>query len=292
MLNGVFLINKKKFITSSKTLEIFKKKTRIKKAGIFGILDPLATGILPIVTGEATKFISYIQNNNKTYNVSCKLGAFSECGDYESEPIIFENENDLIKKLSTEQIERTFKKFLGTYFQLPPMYSASKYKGKPLYIYARSNVTVERQYKIRHIYALKFNSLENDILNFTVTCSAGTYIRTLIQDISKEWDLHSCLYELNRCGVEPFEKFPLVDLNDISTENLKDYGIGIKHMLKAIPSVSCNDDEISRLYMGLNINKENFENISICKLIGDNNVFHGIGLFKNNILYPKRLMKR
>ena len=99
MSSGVFLINKKKFITSSKTLSIFKKRTNIKKAGIFGILDPLATGILPIITGEATKFISYIPKNNKTYIVRCKLGAYSECGDYESEPTIFENEYNIIKKL-------------------------------------------------------------------------------------------------------------------------------------------------------------------------------------------------
>ena len=105
MNNGVYLIAKKKFITSSKTLAIFKNKTEIKKAGIFGILDPLATGILPIVVGEATKFINYIPNNNKTYEVKCKLGVFSQCGDYETEPVTFENETEIINNLSIEVIE-------------------------------------------------------------------------------------------------------------------------------------------------------------------------------------------
>ncbi len=292
MSNGVYLINKKKFITSSKTLSIFKKRTKIKKAGIFGILDPLATGILPIVTGEATKFISYITQNNKTYIVRCKLGAFSECGDYESEPIIFENEYNTIKKLSKKNIVETFKKFTGPYFQSPPMYSASKYKGKPLYIYARNNMTVERQLKERYIYDLQFNYLKNDILSFVVTCSPGTYIRTLVQDIAKEWNLHSCLYELDRSGVEPFEKFSQIDVDDINTENLEEYRIDITHMLSNIPSISCNCDEISRLYKGLCINKNNDANYLICKLIGDSNIFHGIGIFKSNVLYPKRLMKR
>ena len=292
MSNGVFLINKKKFVTSSNVLASFKNKTKIKKAGIFGILDPLATGILPIVTGEATKFISFITQNNKTYNVSCKLGVFSECGDYESEPTIFENERDAIRELSKNQIERTFEKFIGQYFQLPPMYSASKYKGKPLYVYARDKITVERQLKERHIYDLKFKSLENDMLRFMVTCSPGTYIRTLIQDISKEWGIHSCLYDLDRCGVEPFEKFSQVDVDDINSDNLEDYRIDITHMLASIPSIFCDYDEISRLYMGLHINKLNIANHSICKLIGDNKIFYGIGLFKSNNLYPKRLMKR
>tara|TARA_Y100000591_G_scaffold280792_1_gene260189 strand:- start:12 stop:890 length:879 start_codon:yes stop_codon:yes gene_type:complete len=290
--SGVFLINKKKFITSSKTLSIFKKRTKIKKAGIFGILDPLATGILPIVTGEASKFISYITNNNKTYIVRCKLGAFSECGDYESEPIIFENEYNTIKKLSKKNIVNTFKKFIGPYFQTPPMYSASKYRGKPLYIYARNNMIVERQQKERHIYDLQYNSLEKDILSFVVTCSPGTYIRTLVQDIAKEWSLHSCLYELDRSGVEPFEKYSHINVDDINTDNLEEYRIDIIHMLSNVPSIVCNHDEISRLYNGLHINKNNDANYTICKLMGDNTIFHGIGLFKSNVLYPKRLMKR
>jgi len=224
--------------------------------------------------------------------VRCKLGAFSECGDYESEPIIFENEYNDIEKLSKKNIVNTFKKFIGPYLQSPPMYSASKYKGKPLYIYARDNIKVERQPKERYIYNLEFYSLENDILSFVVTCSSGTYIRTLVQDIAKEWSLHSCLYELDRSVVEPFEKFSHIDVEDINTENLEEYRIDIIDMLSYIPSISCNYDEISRLYKGLNIIKNNDDSYSICKLIGDNNIFHGIGLFEGNVLHPKRLMKR
>ena len=248
MNNGVYLIDKKKFITSSKTLAIFKNKTEIKKAGIFGILDPLATGILPIVVGEATKFINYIPNNNKTYEVKCKLGVFSQCGDYETEPVNFENEIEIINNLSIEVIESTLKKFLGKYPQMPPMYSASKYKGKPLYTYARKNITVKRELKERYIYDLKFISLEGDILSFNVTCSPGTYIRTLIQDISRLWNFHSCLFELNRCEVEPFEKYSPIDLNDINKDNLDKYNISISDMLKNIPIINCNPREIDKLY--------------------------------------------
>ena len=292
MINGVFLIDKKKFITSSKTLAIFKNITKIKKAGIFGILDPLATGILPIVAGEATKFINYIPNNNKTYTVKCKLGVFSQCGDYETEPVTYENETEIINNLSLEVIESTLKKFLGKYPQMPPMHSASKYKGKPLYTYARRNITVKRELKERYIYDLKFISLKGDILTLIVTCSPGTYIRTLIQDISKLWNLHSCLFELNRCEVEPFEKYSPIDLNDINKDNLDKYNISISDMLKNIPSINCNSKEIDKLYKGLSIDRQNLVNMSFYRLMDDENIFHGIGYFKDNVLYPKRLMKK
>ena len=292
MINGVFLIDKEKFLTSSKILSIFKNRTKIKKAGIFGILDPLATGILPIVVGEATKFINYIPNNNKTYEVKCKLGVFSECGDYETEPITFENETETINNLSREVIESTLKKFLGKYPQMPPMYSASKHKGKPLYIYARKNITVKRELKERYIYDLKFISLKEDILTFKVTCSPGTYIRTLIQDISRLWNLHSCLFELNRCKVEPFEKYSAIDLRDINKDNLDKYNISIPDMLKNVPYINCNSREIGKLYMGLSIERRNSANMSICRLMDSENIFHGIGYFEENVLYPKRLMKK
>ena len=292
MINGVFLIYKEKFFTSSKILAIFKNRTKIKKAGIFGILDPLATGILPIVVGEATKFINFIPSNNKTYKVKCKLGVFSQCGDYETEPITFENEIDIINNLSIEVIEDTFKKFIGKYPQMPPMFSSSKHKGRPLYTYARKNITVKRELKERYIYDLKLLSLKQDVLTFEVKCSPGTYIRTLIQDISKLWNLHSCLFELNRCIVEPFEKYSVIDLSDINKDNLEKYNISITDMLRNIPYINCNSREIDKLYTGLSIEMQNSANLSICRLMDIENIFHGIGYFRENVLYPKRLMKR
>ena len=292
MINGVFLIDKEKFLTSSKVLAIFKNRTKIKKAGILGILDPLATGILPIVVGEATKFINFIPSNNKTYKVKCKLGVFSQCGDYETEPVTFENEIEIINNLSIEVIKSTLKKFLGKYPQMPPMYSASKHKGKPLYTYARKNITVKRELKERYIYDLKLISLKGDVLTFKVTCSPGTYIRTLIQDISKLWNLHSCLFELNRCKVEPFENYSAIDLNDINKDNLDKYNISIPDMLKNVPYINCNSREIGKLYMGLSIERQNSANMSICRLMDGENIFHGIGYFREDVLYPKRLMKK
>ncbi len=292
MTDGVLLINKKKFDSSGKVLGIFKRRTKIKKAGIYGILDPLATGILPIVVGEANKYIPFIQSNNKTYNVKCKLGEYSECGDYESDPIIYPEEKNRVLQLTRDYIIQTFNNFVGEYNQVPPMFSATKYKGKPLYSYARNNINIKRERKKRFIHELKFISLVNDMLTFNVMCSPGTYIRTLIQDIAKDWSLHACLYELNRSKVEPFENFKSFNIEDIDSDQLDKKIINITDMLPNYPEVICSEDDITNLYYGLSIQRENNQQYTLCKLIGEGGIFHGLGIFKDHSLYPKRLIKR
>ena len=201
MINGVLLLNKYKFVTSNKILTLLKRKLKLKKAGLLGILDPLATGVLPIVIGEATKYIAYIENNKKSYNVKAKLGVFSKCGDFESEPIEYIDEKLIICKLQEQEIKDTLASFIGEYIQVPPMFSSTKHNGKPLYTYARQNIEINREPKKRQIYEINFISLKSDILEFSVICSSGTYIRPLVQDISRQWDLHACLYSLHRSKV-------------------------------------------------------------------------------------------
>ncbi len=292
MFDGAVLINKKKYITSNSLLSIFKKKTGIKKAGIFGILDPLASGALPIIFGQATKYIPYILNDKKTYNIESKLGVFSECGDYEIVPKAFKDEQKKIEKLTKDLIEKTFNNFIGDYYQTPPMYSASKYNGKPLYIYARNNVVVERNEKKRYLYKINFNSLDHDILDFNVTCSSGTYIRTLIQDISEQWGIHSCLFNLKRLCVEPFNKIQSIDIDDIDLLSLQNNTISISTMLKDLPEIICSDIEVEKLYHGLQVRKKNNKITHNHKIMCSKNIFHGIGFFNGDLLCPKRMMKR
>ena len=292
MFDGAILINKKKYITSNKVLSLFKNKTGIKKAGIFGILDPLASGALPIIFGQATKYIPYLLNDKKTYNIESKLGVFSDCGDYEIEPKVYRDEQKKIKKLTKDIIEKTLNNFLGDYLQTPPMYSASKYKGKPLYVYARNNVIVKRNEKKRYLYNIKFNSLDNDILKFNVTCSSGTYIRTLIQDISDQWGIHSCLFNLKRLSVEPFQKFKSIEIDDIGDLSNQKNIIDISTMLDDLPEIICSDEEVEKLHHGLIVRKENIKIQQYYKIICGRNIFHGVGFFKDDHLCPKRMMKR
>ncbi len=293
MINGVILIDKYKFVTSNKTLTLFKRKTKIKKAGLLGILDPLATGVLPIIIGEATKYITYIENDKKSYDIKCKLGAFSECGDFESKPITFNDEKKIISTLQEQTIKDTLKLFIGEYMQVPPMFSSTKYKGKPLYSYARKNIEIIREPKKRIIYDLNFITLKDDILSMSVTCSSGTYIRTLIQDISKKWNLHSCLYGLHRTKVHPFSEDDITTLDSISSENFHKFIISIPNMLSKLSKIICTKDEVEKLYNGLYVEKtENTTYQSPCLILDSDNTFHGVGIFKENYLYPKRLMKR
>ena len=118
------------------------------------------------------------------------------------------------------------------------MFSASKYKGKPLYSYARNNIKVNRQAKKRYIHKLTFISLNDDILTFDVTCSPGTYIRTLIQDLAKKWNLHSCLFELDRSKVEPFSNYTPIDIESVAYDNLLNNIINIGDMFPNYPTVT------------------------------------------------------
>jgi len=290
---GVILIEKHKFATSNEILSLFKRKLCIKKAGLMGILDPLATGVLPIVFGEATKFIPYIQNDKKKYEIKSKLGVFSECGDYESDPIIYENEKKIISKLDDENIKNTLETFIGEYMQIPPMFSSTKHNGKPLYSYARKNINIERKPKRRTIYDLQLRSFKNDILDISVICSSGTYIRTLIQDISEKWQLHSCLYELHRSQVEPFSNFETIPIDKLTTDNYQKNVISIPAMLNKLSEKICNAEEIDKLYCGLPI-KQYISNTdeTLCLIMDMKNICHGVGIYKKNYLYPKRLMKR
>ena len=293
VINGIILLNKYKFVTSNKTLTLFKRKLKLKKAGLLGILDPLATGVLPIVIGEATKYITYIENSKKTYDVKCKLGVFSECGDFESEPIEYSDEKLIIHNLKEQTIKKTLSEFIGEYMQVPPMFSSTKHNGKPLYTYARQNIEISREPKKRQIYELKFISRKSDILEFSVVCSSGTYIRTLVQDISKKWNLHSCLDSLHRSKVEPFEDFENVTLDNLTPENFNNYVITISNMLSKLPKLLCSEEEINKLYNGLYIEKNECTTLHpLYRITSKDDTFHGVGFFKENYLYPKRLMKR
>jgi tRNA pseudouridine55 synthase len=259
---GVILIEKHKFATSNEILSLFKRKL-------------------------------YIQKDKKKYEIKSKLGVFSECGDYESDPIIYENEKKIISKLDDENIKNTLETFIGEYMQIPPMFSSTKHNGKPLYSYARKNINIERKPKRRTIYDLQLRSFKNDILDISVICSSGTYIRTLIQDISEKWQLHSCLYELHRSQVEPFSNFETIPIDKLTTDNYQKNVISIPAMLNKLSEKICNAEEIDKLYCGLPI-KQYISNIdeTLCLIMDMKNICHGVGIYKKNYLYPKRLMKR
>ena len=184
-INGVLLLNKPYGITSNRALQIAKHLFSAAKLGHTGTLDPMATGLVRICFGEATKFSSVLLNADKTYRATLKLGYLSTTGDAEGEITQVKVVNSTDKKLSAEKIKQVLEGFLGKIMQLPPMYSALKHQGKPLYSYARKGVDIKRNPREITIYDLQTESFTGEELVIVVRCGTGTYIRTLAEDIGK-----------------------------------------------------------------------------------------------------------
>ena len=179
MINGFLLINKDPGITSSRVVQIIKKKFSLEKVGHLGTLDPMATGLLIIAVNRATKFASLLLQSEKSYRAEVSLGTQTDTDDAEGEVISSKDIN-----ISESEAEETLLSFLGESDQLPPNYSALKHKGKPMYKYARNGIKVEktaRQISIKSIQNIK---IEFPKVSFDIKCSKGTYIRSIARAIS------------------------------------------------------------------------------------------------------------
>jgi tRNA pseudouridine55 synthase len=179
-ISGVLLLDKPIGITSNQALQITKRLFNASKAGHTGTLDPLATGLLPVCFGEATKFSSALLGANKTYTATLKLGYISSTGDADGEISVAGDVN-----LTSKQVKLALQSLTGKIMQTPPMYSALKHQGRPLYTYARKGIEIERKPREITIYDLQVVALEENRMDILVKCSTGTYIRTLAEDLGK-----------------------------------------------------------------------------------------------------------
>jgi tRNA pseudouridine55 synthase len=184
-ISGVLLLDKPARISSNQALQIVKRIFSARKAGHTGTLDPMATGLLPICFGEATKFSSALLGADKTYEATLRLGYVSTTGDAEGEISVASEIEPGNLKPAPQQIDAALKRFTGTIMQVPPMYSALKYQGKPMYAYAREGLEIERQPREAIIHDLHVEAIEGNGLRILVKCGSGTYIRTLAEDIGK-----------------------------------------------------------------------------------------------------------
>jgi tRNA pseudouridine55 synthase len=206
-ISGVLLLDKPAHISSNHALQIAKRMFAASKAGHTGTLDPMATGLLPICLGEATKFSSVLLGANKTYDATLRLGYISTTGDAEGEILPASTGADRESlKLTWPHITLALQSFIGPIMQQPPMYSALKHHGKPLYRYAREGVVVERQLRRVFIHDLHLQAATNDELRIIVKCGTGTYVRTLAEDIGKAlgWG-GAYLTNLRRIALDNFD---------------------------------------------------------------------------------------
>ncbi len=213
-VNGILLLDKPEGITSNRALQIVKRIFFAAKAGHTGSLDPLASGMLPLCFGEATKLSQYLLTADKTYQVTAQLGIRTTTGDKEGE-ILSEKP---VPKFSVEQIDHFFNQFRGNIEQIPSMFSALKHKGQPLYKLARQGIDIPREKRQLTVFSLKVLSVVENNIQFTLHCSKGTYVRTLVDDFGEVLGCGAHVIELRRLSVGTFESHQMVDLETL--ENL------------------------------------------------------------------------
>ncbi len=205
-VSGVLLLDKPQGCSSNHILQKVKRLFGAAKAGHTGSLDPLATGMLPVCFGEATKISAFLLDSDKTYHLKCQLGVCTSTGDAEGEVI----ETMDASSISEQDVAAVLPEFIGDIEQVPPMYSALKHNGERLYKLARQGIEVERKSRPVTIYDIDFIDLSTDeqgrvILELKVSCSKGTYVRTLVEDIAKKLDSCSHITELRRLIVGPYD---------------------------------------------------------------------------------------
>ena len=200
-VHGIVLLDKPEGMTSNQACQQIKGLFRARKVGHTGSLDPFATGLLPVCMGEATKVSGYLLDADKRYQARLKLGQATQTGDTEGEVV---NEAE-VPELEENQIRTVLEGFLGAQKQVPPMYSALKHKGKPLYEYARAGEEVERPARPVTIHSLELDEWTESEISFSVHCSKGTYVRTLAEDIAKKLGTVGHLVALRRTAAGPFD---------------------------------------------------------------------------------------
>ena len=219
-INGVVLLDKPTGISSNDALQKVKRFYFAEKAGHTGALDPLATGMLPICLGEATKFSQFLLDSDKRYRVIAKLGERTDTSDSDGEVV-----ETRPVDVSIEKLEACIDKFRGESDQVPSMFSALKYQGKPLYEYARKGIEVPRESRKITVYEIVLHRFEGDEVEMEVHCSKGTYIRTIVDDLGEMLGCGAHVTMLRRTGVAkyPYEKMvTLEQLNELLEQAHRD----------------------------------------------------------------------
>lgn len=283
-MDGIIIINKGKNYTSNDVVSIVKKITK-SKVGHTGTLDPNATGVLPLLIGNATKISKYLINHDKEYEVVLQLGIRTETADVEGK--VIEEKEVTAEMLNKDNIEEKLQQFIGKQEQIPPIYSAIKVNGKKLYEYARRGQEVElkpRQIEIYSIQLLSINEKEKQI-SFKVKCSKGTYIRSLCEDISKKLGTVGYMKELNRLQVGEFYIKDAVTISEmkekIEAGNLESI-ITIEEIFKNNPQIQLEQEQIEPYINGVKINTKKTN--GVYRIYKPDGTFIGLGIVENSKL--------
>jgi tRNA pseudouridine55 synthase len=287
-IDGVFLLNKPLGLSSNQALKKIQWLFNAKKAGHTGTLDPMASGLLPICIGEATKFSNRLLEANKTYIATVQLGLTTTTGDQEGEVV---SQKEVV--LKPNQLQETLQKFTGDITQIPPMFSALKFEGKPLYEYARQGIEIERKPRPVTIYDIKLNKIEESIVILEVICSKGTYIRTLAEDIGHALGCGAHLKGLERTQTGNFQlpdALTIEALEAMSMASREKTLLPVDALLEGLSSIELTVTETEAIKKGQDIDFIS-ENDNELRLYGASGQFLGVGQPDlQGRLFPKRLI--
>ena len=292
-ISGILLLDKPEGLTSNEALQTVKRLYKARKAGHTGSLDPLASGLLPICFGEATKISGFLLDADKHYRVRCKLGEKTTTADAEGEVI----ETRPVEGIDAAGLEAALEAFRGSIQQVPPMYSAVKHQGQRLYKLAREGVEVEREPRTVVIHALELLSFEPPFFDLDVRCSKGTYVRTLAEDIGEALGCGAHVTALRRLGVGPYDDQGMVTLDELKTlaeeglEALDARLLPIESALAQWPEVQLNEDATYYLRQGQAVLVPRAPTSGWVRLYAAGGTFLGMGqILDDGRVAPKRLM--
>ncbi len=290
-ISGVLLLNKPKGISSNRALQRVRAMLNASKAGHTGNLDPMATGLLPLCFGEATKFSSYLLDADKAYIATARLGQVSDTGDAEGNII----QERPVPELNDAQIKEAMARFLGDIEQVPPMYSALKQNGQPLYKLAREGKTVERKARSVTIFDLELIEWNTPDLTFSVRCSKGTYVRTLAEDIGETLGCGAHLVMLHRTHTGGFTGDEMLEFDRLQAErdleqSLDGYLLATDVLVAHFPKKDLSAEETARILRGQDIACDQVYSDKV-RLYDDQGRFIGLAeSAEAGRLQPKRLV--
>lgn len=290
-INGILLLNKPEGITSNKALQKVKHLFNAKKAGHTGSLDPLATGMLPVCFGEATKICQYLLDADKCYDTTGLLGIKTNSSDSTGE-IIAQVDDFFISEAALSEVLLQYK---GTIEQTPSMFSALKHNGTPLYRYAREGIEIERKARNVEISQLQLNNFDGKQFSLTVLCSKGTYIRNLVEDIGDSLNVGAHVTRLHRLYTAGFQNMPmysLEELEEMSWAKKTECLIPMDKAVDYLQSLILSDSEVNIIRQGKVIaNKMDVNEANCVRLYDERSQFIGLGeSLANGDLKAKRLL--
>jgi len=291
-ITGIIVIDKPTGRSSNHVLQQVKRIFDAKKAGHTGSLDPLATGVLPICLGEATKVSSYLLDADKRYQVRCQLGVTTDSGDSDGNVV----SEHAIPSLTKNNLLDIIPQFVGQQQQVPPMYSALKHQGQPLYKLARKGIEVERKARTVTIYDIQLLEFDEDSFVLDVTCSKGTYIRTLVEDISHALNTGGHVTMLRRVAAAGYELEQSITIEQLEQfaqqgqETLDLQLLPTEDALSDWPSITVNDEMVTALRFGQSIHVGQVYKQPQVRLFDTSTQFLGLGeMSENGDIAPKRV---